>query len=70
VFNVELVTLCPCAVRALAEFCERRFCMLLLAESFANKEAICEFALELREFLTEPSVDAERASTTTIEIRS
>jgi hypothetical protein len=42
----------------------------LLAESFANKAATCELALELREFLTEPSVDAESASTTTMEIRS
>src|ERR1700752_1916298 len=70
VFRVELVTLCPCAVNALAEFWDTRFCKLLLAESFANNEATCEFALELLEFLTEPSVEAESASTTTMEIRS
>jgi len=66
VLKLESVVLCPCAVNPEAALAPSRFCIVFEALSLPNSDVMLELALEAREFLTCPSVEAVRLSPTTI----
>ncbi len=70
VLKLELVALVPCAFSSADEVWLTKFRKAFPAGKLPIRPESEELALEAREFLTVPSVDAARFSETTTEMRS